>query len=219
MLVGVRFLHPILIWLSDLAFPLREDELIVRGLSGEVLTNLVDPQLLEGSDLLVTTLLPFHDPRVRALMHEAKYHGNRKAFEFLGEVLGEYLLEVGNEEAFSKMILIPIPLSRARLRARGYNQVEKIVHSAIRQLGNGSRVELRTDVLMRIRDTATQTSLSRSKRKENLRNAFRVPEILDASSTYIVIDDVVTTGATLKAAAIALDLAGAQHIILLAIAH
>ena len=73
--------------------------------------------------------------------------------------------------------------------------------------------------LVRTRETISQVSLAREKREENMRGAFRAAHSIDPSHTYIVIDDVITTGATLQAAVDALKEAGAVHIIPLALAH
>jgi ComF family protein len=204
-----------LLALLDLLFPPREDERIVRDLSSEGLAELVAPVLVAQSEPAVTALLPFSDARVRATVHEAKYHGNTKAFGLLAGVLSEYLLEIASEEGFARAVLVPIPLSRERRRARGWNQAEEIAKRA----ATATQLEMKTNVLERIRDTVSQTSLSRFERRENLSGAFRAGEVLDPSTTYLLIDDVVTTGATLEAAARALRAGGAEHILAIALAH
>ena len=199
--------------LFDVLFPPREDERVLRGVSRDTLATLVEPRLIPGTEPPITALLPFTDERVRAAVHEAKYHGNRTAFDLLGGVLGEYLLELESEEGFDEAVLVPIPLSRERRSARGYNQAEEIARSALR-----AGVEIR-DVLTRTRDTVSQTSLARWERRENLRNAFVATPSVDPSYTYLLIDDVTTTGATLEAAAVALRVAGAARILPIALAH
>ena len=74
-------------------------------------------------------------------------------------------------------------------------------------------------LLERTRDTKPQTSLNREARKRNMQGAFRATEPLDPDLAYIILDDVMTTGATLEAACTALTEAGALHVEAIALAH
>lgn len=206
--------------LFDLIFPPREDELVLRNVPADLFATLTAPTLISGTELPTIALLPFADARVRAAVHEAKYHGNRTAFCLLGGVLGEYLLGLECEEGFSSAVLVPIPLSHERRSARGYNQAEELARSALRSFSEvGPRISMDTTLLTRTRDTVSQTHLARWERRANLHNAFVAPHPVDPSFTYLLIDDVTTTGATLEAAAEALRTAGATHILPIAIAH
>lgn len=113
-------------------------------------------------------------------------------------------------------LAIPIPLSPERHKTRGYNQVERVVRHAVREL---SWIQIAPQLLVRVRHTAPQTSLGRTERLGNVAGAFAAPHELDARRTYIVIDDVTTTGATLMAARNALHEAGASTIIGIALAY
>lgn len=115
--------------------------------------------------------------------------------------------------------LIPIPLATKRLRERGYNQSEVLARALARQW----RIPVLLDVLVRARETPTQTTLTPETRLANVRAAFAVANVQcsminDHStfdfehSTTIVVDDVFTTGATLAEAARALEQAGATSI-------
>lgn len=104
--------------------------------------------------------------------------------------------------------IVPMPLSAQRLRARGFNQALELA----RQLASD---KLRTGLLLRIRDTTPQSALGREQRLRNLRDAFAVEplrrgEIIDAR--VVLVDDVMTSGASLFAAAATLRRAGARHI-------
>lgn len=120
-------------------------------------------------------------------------------------------------------VLLPLPLSPQRLRERGFNQAAQLArywaqHFA-RQPGS-PRPRWRSDILLRPQHTAAQRSLGRSARLRNLHAAFAVaPEAQLADLHLLVIDDVITTGATLRAACAALRAAGAQHISVLALAR
>ena len=101
--------------------------------------------------------------------------------------------------------LVPIPLGAKRLRSRGYNQAERLA----RDLGAVRDLPVRT-VLRRRRDTPSQTSLTPEQRASNVAGAFVAPAPL--SGTFVLVDDVCTTGATLAEAAAALRLAGAAQV-------
>jgi ComF family protein len=105
-------------------------------------------------------------------------------------------------------LLVPVPLSRARLAARGYNQAWAIARPLGRQLG------VRTDARMvtRTRDTAPQASLDARERDSNVRGAFKVRGEALAGLHVGVVDDVMTSGATLDAVAAALKAAGARRV-------
>ena len=102
--------------------------------------------------------------------------------------------------------LVPIPLHRRRLRARGFNPSLVIARELARKTG----VEVR-HALVRTRDTTSQTGLSRSARRRNVANAFAVRG--EVPERVWLVDDVVTTGATLEAAAHTLRRAGAKEVV------
>ena len=110
---------------------------------------------------------------------------------------------------------MPVPLGRARRKERGFNQVEEIAKGAVAELG----LAIDATLLERTRETVSQVSLPREKREENMRTAFRAVRRADPAHIYIVIVDVITTGATRQAAVDALKDAGAEHIVPLALAH
>ncbi len=201
--------------LLDLLFPPREDEAVLRECGDQEFIELVAPELVFYTDPPTTALLPFADRRVRAAIHEAKYRGSERAFKLLGDILGEYLQEIAAEESFDRIKIIPLPLGAKRRRDRGFNQVEEVAKRAI--VGTG--LEIESGLLVRTRETSSQISLPKVLRKRNMRGAFGAAGPIDPQYTYIVIDDVVTTGATLSAATLALRSAGARNIIPLALAH
>jgi len=199
----------------DFLFPPRSTELRVRAATLESLGALVEPLVMHDD---VVSLLSYKEPLVKALIVEAKFKDNHRAHQLLGSVLGDYLREwILEQDAFKPgtYALIPLPLSDARKRERGYNQIERILaHSNISDI-----VSTHTDLLMRIRDTIPQTTLDAVARLKNMDGAFSVRRPLDPACTYILIDDVTTTGATLREAARTLHQADARDILLLALAH
>ncbi len=197
----------------DFLFPPRSDELALRGVSDDDFLALLSPRLVGETNPETVALLPFRDARVRAAIHEAKYRGSERAFALLAAALAEYLREA--DETSRKPVIVPVPLSAARRKERGFNQVEEVAKRAAKELS----IPLKTTLLIRTRDTASQVSLPRRERIENMRGAFRATRRADPAYTYIVLDDVITTGATLQAAIITFQEAGATHVISLALAH
>jgi len=112
-------------------------------------------------------------------------------------------------------VLIPVPLTRARLRARGFNQSVEIARAVSRVLHVPAAMRL----LERTRDAPPQAGLTRRARRANLRGAFRCPRNALTGRHVALVDDVVTTGATADAAARALKRAGAARVDVWAIAR
>lgn len=105
--------------------------------------------------------------------------------------------------------VLPLPLSRERITERGFNQAALIAAGVARQL----KLPLHRDELLRVRNTAPQASLGHEERWRNVRGAFEVaPSAGIAEQRIALIDDVMTTGATLDAAARALKRAGAARV-------
>ena len=122
------------------------------------------------------------------------------------------LLALAMAAAFSPhprpQALVPVPLHRARLRQRGYNQALELA----RPLGRRLDLPVRADLLRRARDTRAQSRLDADARAANLRDAFEVPARRAVPAHVALVDDVMTTGATLHAAADALMDAGADRV-------
>jgi ComF family protein len=129
----------------------------------------------------------------------------------LGTLLGEHLAE--QAEPLPEL-LIPIPLSSKRLRRRGFNQALEIARPVAERLD----IALATGYVRRIRDTREQTGLDALARQRNLRNAFKVIRPVDCAHVCIV-DDVVTTGSTANAMAIALKQHGVERVDVWAVAR
>ena len=198
-------------FLLDMLFPPKDTERIVREAESDSLRTLVAPFLVGVTDPTTSALLPFRNHLVRACVHETKYRGNVKAQMMLAEILSDYLVETLAEER--RALLVPMPLSAQRERERGFNQCAAVAKRS------GIGIPIRTDILARVKDTEHQTQLSRSARKENLRGAFRAAEQLDPDLTYILLDDVITTGATMQSAIDALRSSGAKRVLAIALAH
>jgi ComF family protein len=104
--------------------------------------------------------------------------------------------------------LMPVPLHAARRRERGFNQAEQLARHAGRWLG----IAVRCDLLRRVRATAAQSTLPAAERHRNVEAAFAAAPAAAALGHVALVDDVLTTGATLRAAALALRVAGVAQV-------
>ncbi len=137
------------------------------------------------------------------LLPRFKFHRDLAAGRLLSQLMVESLAQADRPDA-----LVPIPLHRKRLRARGYDQALELARPVSRAL----RIPLLRDVLVRARHTAPQSRLDAVQRRRNLRKAFVVGPGVTVPAHVVLIDDVMTTGATLHAAAHALRRAGVARV-------
>jgi ComF family protein len=137
------------------------------------------------------------------LVPRFKFHRDLAAGALLAQLLAETCAPLPRPDA-----LVPVPLHRARLRQRGYDQALELARPLVRALD----LSLRDDLLQRVRFTAPQSELSAAGRRRNLRGAFAVNAAAPLPAHVALIDDVMTTGATLWAAADALKRAGVQRV-------
>lgn len=142
-----------------------------------------------------------------ALVHALKYQGWRGVAVAMGRRMAR--LSWPDDVLSERAALVPIPLSRTRLRERGYNQAQCLA-DAIAPMWH---CPVWSDVLVRMRDTQSQVRLTPSERAVNVSRAFAVPQgrLAQLRGAHLVlVDDVVTTAATLNAAAEALVAGGAR---------
>ena len=134
--------------------------------------------------------------KVQNLLHQLKYSNNKKVGEKIGELYGYDLREA---VLFSDIdMIIPVPLHPDKLKRRGYNQSEWFANGLSKSL----KIEVNTVSLYRKIDSQTQTKKSRFDRWENVGEIFGIKnEELIRDKSILLVDDVVTTGATLEGCA------------------
>jgi ComF family protein len=141
---------------------------------------------------------------IRDALHVLKYEDVRAVASVLARLLFDRC-QVAN---LSAGLIVPVPLHPNRERERGYNQSGLIAQVLAKQSG-----WLFLDALAKIKNTQRQTKLSRDQRLENLKGAYRPKfDLSDYRKPIYLVDDVLTTGATLSAAARALKQAGARRL-------
>jgi ComF family protein len=153
------------------------------------------------------------DSRVQRLLYALKYGHQPEVGNFLGELYGARLSET--KQVIATELIVPVPLHPSRRRKRGYNQ------SALFAAGLASALSIpyTEKLITRTVKTITQTRKNRLQRWENVQNVFRVNVSHEiAGRNLLLVDDVVTTGATLEACVRALTEAGCGEIRIVCIA-
>lgn len=141
---------------------------------------------------------------IQTLLHSMKYEKLKSIGIMLGRGIGKRVSLFGNQE-FD--YITPVPLHKARVRDRSYNQSEFIAQGTAEEL---TSIVL-MDLLIRNRQTKTQTKLNKPQRKENVKNAFEInPRYKNKiiGKSVLIVDDVITTGATILECAKVLKEAG-----------
>jgi competence protein ComFC len=151
------------------------------------------------------------DGPIRQALHRLKYRRNIALGDALAYPLTEYLAGLN----WPVEAVVPVPLGAKRMRERGYNQVGLVA----RPLAALTGWRYAPGALARSRETRSQVGLSAVERQENMRDAFRSTPRLVAGRTVLLMDDVATTGSTLRSGAEALLLSGAREVYALTIAR
>ena len=137
------------------------------------------------------------------LVPRLKFHNDLAAGRLLSQLMAEAFTALPKPRA-----LVPVPLHASRLRQRGYDQALELA----KPLAQALDIPLRADVLLRQRATAAQSELHADDRQRNLRGAFALQPGHALPEHVVLIDDVMTTGATLQAAARTLRRAGVSRV-------
>lgn len=152
---------------------------------------------------------------MRDAIHALKYGRIYPVARGLGGRLAEAVAGIAGE-APKEMLAVPVPLHRSKYRLRGFNQARALAQEALRFLGKshpGWKLTLAPGTLMRLRATESQAGLTPRQRRENLRGAFSVSDPAAVAGRHVLlVDDIMTTGATARAAAQALLKAGAESV-------
>lgn len=153
--------------------------------------------------------------RLRDAIHALKYGRVYPAARGLGRLLAEAIAKL-HGDAPMQMLVVPVPLHRSKYAQRGFNQARLLAREALRSLRKSHpawQLTLAPGTLMRLRVTASQAGLTPRQRRENVRGAFSVSDPGAVAGKHVLmIDDIMTTGATARAAGKTLMRAGAESV-------
>lgn len=187
---------------------LRNESLCFCGKSGD--NGLCAKHQRElGLDGL-TTLFSYTEPAVKELISQIKYRGHIDGVNFLARY---YQKKVLARLPRGEWTVTAVPLSKERFQARGFNQSELLAKQLTEPLYSYS------ELLIKRRETKPQAKLNKKLRERNLLRSFIINKGLEIPGQVILVDDVVTTGSTLKEATKVLRKAGVQEVWGLTIAH
>ncbi len=155
--------------------------------------------------------LAHYEGVIRECLHALKYENNQP----LGGFFSEQLITIILREGWQIDLITPVPLSSQRMHERGYNQSALIA----RPLAAHLSIRYNPFCLKRVRHTTSQVGLSLNERRRNVSGAFEAVTEIVAGKKVLLVDDVMTTGATLNACSEALTDAGAIGVYCLTIAR
>jgi ComF family protein len=157
---------------------------------------------------------PYED-RMRAAIHALKYDRMYPAARRMGAMLASAIAKLA-ADAPKEMLVVPVPLHRMKYAERGFNQARVLAMHALRALRHSHpawKLTLAPSTLMRLRATESQAGLTPRQRRMNVRGAFQVSDGAAVEGRNILlVDDILTTGATARAASRALKRAGAATV-------
>lgn len=151
--------------------------------------------------------------RAQKILHAIKYQNQPELGVRIGKVYGN---DIANIDCFKADMIIPVPLHNSRMRKRGYNQSELFGKG----LAEALKIPLMSNAITRNVKTETQTKKNKLLRWRNVEEVFEVTDATLVKGAHILlVDDVITTGATIEACAQQLVKAGCQKISVISIAY
>jgi ComF family protein len=151
------------------------------------------------------------DSSIQNALHTLKYRRNMGLGESFATQMAGFVRSLG----WHADVLIPVPLGKKRLKARGYNQVALVARPLAYKVG----MDYKPAALWKARETRSQVGLTLSQRQENVRGAYQADSKTVKGKSVVLMDDVATTGSTISACTEALLSAGATQISVITIAR
>lgn len=216
-----RIFHRLHDWIERILFPSPTNVARLENTDAATLARWY--RRPPGTPKQIEARFAYRDPLIRQMIWEVKYRGNTRLANTLATVIADELMAEEEEQLAaddSPTHIVPIPANPRRHREHGWNQSELIAREVATCLPDGWRC---SPHLLKRRERTPQTQLTRAAdRRANMRHAFYVPLRMRTrvdGSSIVLIDDVSTTGATLRDARRALTEAGAKEVRMVAVAH
>lgn len=172
----------------------------------------------ENSINSITTIGVYSNTLLQSAIRQLKFHGIRSVGQPLGALVAAYIDGIFHMNELSSTLIIPIPLHAKRRRERGYNQAEEIARPIAEHLD----LHLLPNALLRHSSNKRHADMEHSERWKHIENAFYINEDISKqinNAHILLVDDVITTGATIQEAARILKKHGAKHIHAVAVAR
>lgn len=233
MLFTGRIFQSLLSIILEAIFPLSPAERELFSYSPEDALRRLPPSLPYAGLTVplpeTKSILAYRDDRVSKLIWNIKYKKSKQAVQIGGYLLYTNLLGA-NFEQESSLTIVPMPISRERRRERGYNQCELLTDeiqrlATINQPSQNSTLIIINDLLQRAKHLDRQTTKNRADRLDLAKGIFslnpkRLTSLLcNPEMVIVVIDDVITTGSTMRSALDTLKFAGFKNVYGLSLAH
>ena len=218
----LKILKNIMNIILDIIFPPSKIQKKLKNITAEDFIFEVNRTTYEDKNVI--TIFDYNNKLIKQAIWSLKFRNNKRLSKIFAQIIYDEILEkLSDLKIFSNFkdpVLIPIPLFKKRLRERGYNQCELIAEE-MSVLDKNSNFILEKNVLIKIKDTTQQSRAKNKKeRLENLKGCFKIKKFEKIKSRNIILlDDVITTGATIKEARNELKKNGARKIITITIAH
>lgn len=211
-------------FILDALFPKKERVLNLEKLSVSGLRSTLSPST-KTPEPWMHSLFAYKTPEVREYIWQIKYTDNKIITKSAGELLSEEILSFIEDSPFSvgaQFLLVAIPASKNHLKEKGFNQTHELCKEITKMTGPHILTYI-PGILTKVRETTPQASTpNKNMRMQNLIGAFGIHPLYKtrvADKNIIVIDDVLTTGSTLKEARRALLSAGAKSVHAFTLAH
>ena len=193
---------------------------LLRLSTEEIFNEISQAEILPDKNSIA--VLNYRHSLARSAIWEMKYRGNKAITSKIARIVYDFLLaelcEAETWQNFTEPVIVPIPLSDERFRERGFNQTERLAKELVK-IDEGKNFKLETDWLKKIRSTDSQShTRNRTERLKNLSGCFEASRDV-IGKNIILLDDVITTGATMKEARNTLREAGAKKVICVGVAH
>lgn len=217
-----NYLKKIKILLFSVLFTSSPTVTKIEQMSAKEIENYL-PNISTSPFPFISSVFNYRNEEVRELIYHIKYRGNSTLVNLFAEILYQKLKKDFKKYSDKKINvhLVPIPLSKKRLQERKFNQSELLTNSILKHDKQKMFIHS-NDVLIRKKDTKPQTKLNKKEREKNMKDCFLTPfkkRKKVAGNIFVLVDDVTTTGSTLKEARKVLLESKAREVYAVTLAH